>query len=199
MKNLLWFFLFLLGCSSTAMLNRIQTSTTYPNKLPLKAAVYLTQEIYERKVTTSPSTMTCSAWKAEVDVGEGYLTAILNGLSAALAKVDLVKTMPTPEFARNNGYDIVVNVNLINENLGITVNEGFWSNTVNTQFQVSFNLSFIDNQGNALYSYTANGNGFNNTTGSCSELAASSKISMETALHQIADNIATATYSGLKK
>ncbi len=199
MKYLALFLLLLVGCSSTAMLNKIQTSTTYPNKLPLKAAVYIPLELANRELLATPSTMTCSAWQAKIDAGDGYFTSIISGLSSAIKVVDVIKFVPTPEFARKEGYDLLITVGLGNENLSITVNQGLWTNTINTQFQISFTLSFVDNQGNSLYSYTANGSGFNNISGGCSDIAQSAKVSMEVALKQVADYIAQSTFSGLKE
>jgi hypothetical protein len=182
------------GCSSTASLSKIQTSNTYANKLPLKAAVYIPSELSNREIVTSPTTMTCSAWKAKINSGNGYYTALESGLSAALQAVDVVKTAPSPELAKTGGYDLLINVNLSNENSAVTVNEGFLTNTINSQFQVSLSLSFADKDGHSLYSYTANGSGFNNVSGGCSDIAESAKRSMETALKQVADYIAQSTY-----
>ena len=81
--------LIIAGCSATASLNKIQTSNNYTNKLPLKAAVYIPSELSNREVITSPSTATCSMWKAKVNSGNGYYTAIESGLSAAIQVVDV--------------------------------------------------------------------------------------------------------------
>ena len=186
--------LILAGCSSTAALSMIQTSNTYANKLPLKAAVYIPPELSNREVLTSPTTFVCSAWKAKVNSGNGYYTAIESGLSAALQTVDVIKTAPTPELAKTGGYNLLVSVALSNENSSVTVNEGFLTNTINSQFQVSFTLTFSDSLGRSLYSYTANGSGFNNISGDCSDIAKCAKAAMETALKQVADYIAQSTY-----
>lgn len=182
------------GCSSTATLNTIQTSNTYTNKLPLKVAIYVPSDMTNREVVVSPSTLTCSAWKAKINSGNGYLTAIVSGLSAAIETLVPVTTVPSPEMAKANGYDLLVTVNLSNENSSVTVNEGFFTNTISSQFQVSFTLSFADRNGQSLYSYTANGSGFNNVSGGCSDIAESNKKSMETALKQVADYISQSTY-----
>jgi len=184
----------LAGCSASATLNKIQTSNTYVNKLPLKAAVYIPPDLSNRVIQTRPTTMVCSAWKAEVNSGPGYYSSIQSGLSAALQSVDILKVNPTPEMAQSAGYDILITVNLQNENSGVTVSEGFFTNTINAQFQVSFGLSFADRRGQSLYSYTANGAGFNNVSGSCSDIADAAKMSMEFALKQVADYIAQSTY-----
>ncbi len=201
MKTILFAFATLLafavittGCSSTATLSKTQTSNTYTNKLALKTAVYLPPELSNREIVVSPSTQTCSMWKAKINSGNGYYTAIESGLSAALQSVDVVKVVPTPEMATTGNYDLLVTVNLSNENSSVTANEGFLTNTINSQFQVSFSLSFADKAGQSLYSYTANGSGFNNVSGSCSDIAESAKRSMETALKQVADYVSQSTY-----
>jgi hypothetical protein len=182
------------GCTSSATLSKTQTSNTYTNKLALKAAVYLPPEFSDREIVVSPSTQTCGMWKAKVNSGNGYYTAIESGFSAALQAVDIVKTVPSPEMAATGKYDLLITVNLSNENASVTANEGFLSNTLNSQFQVSFSLTFADKDGQSLYSYTANGSGFNNVSGSCSDIAESAKKSMETALKQVADYISQSTY-----
>lgn len=187
-----------MGCSSTAELSTIQTSNTYANKLPLKAAVYIPSELTNREVLTSPTTFTCNAWKAKVNSGNGYYTAIQSGLSSALQTVDIINTTPTPQLAETGGYDLLISVALSNENSTVTVTEGFLTSTINSQFQVSFTLTFADSQGRSLYSYTANGSGFNNISGDCSDIAKSAKMSMESALKQVADYIAQSTYSSAR-
>jgi Tfp pilus assembly protein PilX len=184
----------MIGCTSSATLSRTQTSNTYTNKLGLKAAVYLPPDFTDREIVVSPSTQTCSMWKAKINSGNGYYTAIESGLSAALQSVDVVKIVPTPEMAKTGNYDLLVTVNLSNENASVSVNEGFLTNTLNSQFQVSFSLTFADKNGQSLYSYTANGSGFNNVSGSCSDIAESAKKSMETALKQVADYVSQSTY-----
>ena len=184
----------IIGCSSTATLGKTQTSNTYVNKLPLKAAVYIPPDLSNREIVSSPTTMTCSAWKAKINSGNGYYTAIQSGLAAALKEVNVINTVPSPESAKGEGYDLLITVNLSNENSAVTVNEGFLSNTINSQFQVSFSLTFTDRDGQSLYSYTANGSGFNNVSGSCSDIADAAKGSMETALKQVADYISQSTY-----
>ena len=191
---LLLFAVITTGCSSTATLSKTQTSNTYTNKLPLRGAVYLPSEFSNREVVVSPTTQTCGLWKAKINIGNGYYTAIESGLSAALQNVDVVKVVPTPEMAATANYDLLVTVNLSNENSSVTANEGFLTSSINSQFQVSFSLSFADRAGKSLYTYTANGSGFNNVSGSCSDIAESAKKSMETALEQVADYISQSTY-----
>ena len=144
--------LIIAGCSATASLNKIQTSNNYTNKLPLKAAVYIPSELSNREVITSPSTATCSVWKAKVNSGNGYYTAIESGLSAAIQVVNVVNTAPSPELAKTGGYDLLVTVNLANENSSVAVNPSVFSSTINSQFQVSFSLIFSDRNGQSLYS-----------------------------------------------
>lgn len=182
------------SCSSTATLSRTQTSNTYANKLALKAAVYIPPDLANREIVVSPSTQVCGLWKANVNSGNGYSSAIESGLSAALQAVDVVKVVPSPELAAPGTYDLLITVNLANENSSVTATESFFSTTINSQFQVSFSLSFADSTGQSLYSYTANGSGFNNVSGGCSDIAESAKRSMETALRQVADYISQSTY-----
>jgi hypothetical protein len=186
------------GCSSTATLSTIQTSNTYTNKLPLKAAVYVPPDLSNREIVISPSTTVCGAWKAKISSGNGYQTAIESGLSAALQTLDAVKTFPSPEIGKSMGYDLLITVNLSNENSSVTASEGFLTNTINSQFQVSFSLTFADRNGQSLYSYTANGSGFNNVSGGCEDIAQSAKRSMETALKQVADYISQSTYGSVQ-
>ena len=115
-------------------------------------------------------------------------------LSAAIQVVNVVNTAPSPELAKTGGYDLLVTVNLANENSSVAVNPSVFSSTINSQFQVSFSLIFSDRNGQSLYLYTANGSGFNNVSGDCSDIAESARMSMETALKQVADYISQSTY-----
>ena len=182
------------GCSTTATVGTIQTSNTYANKIPLKALVYIPDELQNRMVVADPSTTLCSAWKAELTAGQAYRSAVENGLAAALESVQVVNVPPTPETAQQQNADLLVIVALSNENANITVNEKFLSSAINTQFQASILLTIADRNGQNLYTYTANGAGFGNQSGSCSDIAPALKTSMETAMKQIADNIAQSTF-----
>ena len=182
------------GCSTTATVGTIQTSNTYANKIPLKAVVYIPDELQNRIVIADPSTTLCSAWKAELTAGQAYRSAVENGLAAALESVQVVNVPPTPETAQQQNADLLVTVALSNENANITVNEKFLSSAINTQFQASMLLTIADRNGQNLYTYTANGAGFGNQSGSCSDIAPALKTSMETAMKQIADNIAQSTF-----
>lgn len=185
---------FVASCSTTATVGTIQTSNTYANKISLKALVYIPDELQNRVVVADPSTSLCSAWKAELTAGQAYRSAVENGLTAALASVQVVNVPPTPEMAQQQQADLLVTVALSNENANITVNEKFLSNAINTQFQTSLLLTFADRNGQNLYTYTANGSGFGNQSGSCNDIAPALKSSMETAMKQIADNIAQSTF-----
>lgn len=182
------------GCSTTATVGTIQTSNTYANKIPLKAVVYIPDELQNRIVIADPSTTLCSAWKAELTAGQAYRSAVENGLAAALESVQVVNVPPTPETAQQQNADLLVTVALSNENANITVNEKFLSSAINTQFQASMLLTIADRNGQNLYTYTANGAGFGNQSGSCSDIAPALKTSMETAMKQIADNIVQSTF-----
>jgi predicted lipoprotein with Yx(FWY)xxD motif len=105
-----------------------------------------------------------------------------------------VETVPTPEMAEQLQADLLVTVVLNNENANITVNEGFWAASINTQFQASVTVNFMDDDGQTLYNYAANGAGFGNRSGSCSEIAPALKTSMDSAMKQIADYIAQSTF-----
>lgn len=182
------------GCTSNATLDAVQTSSTYANKVKLNTLVYIPEDIRNRNLSCSPSTYICSAWKAEIVTGPGYESAIMSGLSAALASVRLVNTAPTPEMAEQLKADLLVTVVLSNENVNVTASEGSWTGSINTQFQASVTLNFMDRMGQSLYSYTANGSGFGNRSASCDEIAPALKASMETAMKQIADYIAQSTF-----
>ncbi len=121
-------------------------------------------------------------------------TTIKNGLSACLKEIQIMDNVPSPEEAKNKNCDIIITVKLNNENSSISVSEGFLSYSINAQFQVSFIFDFTDQNGQHIYSYTANGSGFNTMSGSCLDIAKPLKISMESALKQIADNIAQSTF-----
>ena len=184
----------LIGCSTAATLNRTQTSNTYPNKLKAKALVYVSPSLQSKVLIASPTTNECAAWKAEITAGQGHVSAIESGLSAAIESIEMVTVPPTPEAARERNAHMMITVNQANENANITVNSGFMSNTINSQFQTSLIVSFADAHGQSLYSYTANGTGFNNVSGTCNDIAESLRLSMESALKQIADYIAQSTY-----
>jgi len=186
--------LWLAGCASTATLDQTQTSNTYTNKLRLKTAVYIPSALSNREIQVSPSTNNCSMWHAKINSGNGYRSAIESGLSSAVISTDVVDFVPSPELAKSGNYDLLVTVSLSNENASVSVNNGFLSNTINSQFQVSFSLTFADRNGQSLYAYTANGSGFANVNGSCGDIADAAKQSMQTALKQVADYISQSTY-----
>jgi hypothetical protein len=182
------------GCSASATLSNIQTSNTYANKLKLKVGLFIPPEIKDRMTTVGTSTNVCSMWKAQVSSGNGYNTAIQSGLSSCVEDLVLSNSPISPESAKSEGYDLYVIPQIVNENASVSVQESFLTNTINSQFQTSVNLKFFDSNGETIFTYTANGSGFNNGSGSCSDIADIMKLSMETSLRQIADNISQSFY-----
>lgn len=184
----------LTGCTSSAKLNQVQTSNNYPNKLKLKALVHMPADLSGKQLVVTPSTSECAGFKAEIDAGYGYLSSIENGLRAAIETVEMVQTVPSPEEATRRGADLIITVNLQNESAGLSMASSMFSATLNSQFQISFNLQYMDAGAQSLYSYTANGTGFYNLSGVCADMAKSMQISMEIALKQVADNVSQSTY-----
>ncbi len=200
MKRKITYFIFIIlttlyyGCSATATLSGIQTSNNYPNKLKIKVGLFIPSEIKDRLTTVGTSTMTCSAWKAQISSGNGYNTAIQSGLSACIEDVELSNSPINPEMAKREGYDLYVIPQIVNENASVSVQESFLTNSINSQFQTSLNFKFINKDGETIYSYSANGSGFNNGTGACDDIAQVMKMSMETSLRQVADNLSQSIY-----
>jgi hypothetical protein len=186
------------GCSASATLSGIQTSNTYANKLKLTVGLYIPSEIKDRMTTVGTSTNVCSMWKAQVSSGNGYNTAIQSGLSSCVENLVLSNSPISPELAKREGYDLYVIPQIVNENASVSVQESFLTNTINSQFQTSVNLKFFNSKGETIYTYTANGSGFNNGSGSCSDIADIMKLSMETSLRQIADNISQGFYGSVQ-
>jgi hypothetical protein len=182
------------GCSATATLSGIQTSNSYPNKMKLKVGLFVPSEIKDRMTTVGTSTYTCSAWKAQVASGNGYFSAIQSGLSSCFETVQLSNSPISPEMAQRDGYDLYIIPQIVNENASVSVQESFLTNTINSQFQTSVSVKLLSPKGETVYTYTANGSGFNNGSGSCGDIANVIKLSMETSLRQVADNISQSIY-----
>jgi len=187
-------FLVYYGCSATATLSGIQTFNTYSNKLKMKVGLYIPSEIKDRITTVGTSTFVCSAWKAQVSSGNGYSTAIQSGLNSCIENVQLSNSPISPELAKTEGFDLYVIPQIVNENAFVSVQESFLANTINSQFQTSIALKFFNSSGETIFTYTSNGAGFNNGSGSCSDIAEIMKMSMETSLRQVADNISQSVY-----
>lgn len=190
----LLFISILYGCSASASLGGIQTSNNYANKLALDVGLYVPSEIKDRMTTVGTSTFVCSAWKAQIESGSGFNTALISGISSCVENLDVSNSPINPEMAKRKGYDLYVLPQIVNENASVSVQESFLSNTINSKYQVSMNIKVFDVNGNTVYTYTANGSGFNNGSGSCSDIADIMKLSMETSLRQVADNISQSLY-----
>jgi len=173
-------FLVYYGCSATATLSGIQTFNTYSNKLKMKVGLYIPSEIKDRITTVSS--------------GNGYSTAIQSGLNSCIENVQLSNSPISPELAKTEGFDLYVIPQIVNENASVSVQESFLTNTINSQFQTSIALKFFNSSGETIFTYTSNGAGFNNGSGSCSDIAEIMKMSMETSLRQVADNISQSVY-----
>lgn len=182
------------GCSSTAKLSGIQTSNTYSNKLKIKVGLFVPSEVKDRVTTVATSTFVCSAWKAVVASGNGYNTSLISGISSCIENLQISNSPISPELAKTEGYDMYIIPQIVNENASVSVQESFLTNTISTQFQTSLNLKFFNQTGETIYTYTANGAGFNNGSGSCADIADIMKLSMETGLRQVADNVSQSIY-----
>lgn len=182
------------GCSATATLSGIQTSNTYSNKLKIRVGLFVPSEVKDRVTTVSTSTFICSAWKAVVNTGNGYNTALISGISSCIADLQISNSPISPELAKKENYDFYISAQIVNENASVSVQDNFFSNSISSQFQTSLNLKFFDQTGSTIFNYTSNGAGFNNGSGSCADIADIMKMSMETGLRQVADNISQSIY-----
>ena len=183
------------GCTSTTTLNEIQTSNIYTNKLKLKVGLYVPSEIKEKSTVVGTSTIFCGAWKAQIASGNGYYSAIRSGLSSSVENVQLSNSPIDSELAQTEGFDLYVVPQIVNENASVSVVPTGLAWTIKSQFQTSISLKFIDSKGDTIYYCNLNGSGFNTGKGSCSDIADVIKLSMETGLRQITDNISETIYN----
>jgi|AntRauTorckE6833_2_1112554.scaffolds.fasta_scaffold05360_3 hypothetical protein len=184
------------ACSSTAKLSSesIHTSTKFQNKLPLKTAVYIPNELTNKKIKVTAASE-CNVWwkDPKVSIGNSYITAINNGLSSAIQSVNILKSPPS-ETANMDKYDLLIAVEMLDENASISHNTGAFKTSLNSQFEVSFTLTF-KKDGQTLYSSTVNGSAFNKLREGCSKMAESIKNSIGSALVQLTNNIAQTTHN----
>lgn len=186
------------GCTSTAVLNKIQTSNNYPNKLKVRALVYLSDDFKNRITPIKSSTNICAAYNGSIDVSSGYRSSIESGLNSCISEIEFVNVNPSPEMLKSKKADLTITVSIQNESFGLNCSEVSGFLTVgtrqNAQCQISFGLSYTDKDGKTLYSQTSNGSSFDTKDMGCSDIAQMMAQTMEKSLKQIADNIAQNTY-----
>jgi hypothetical protein len=185
-----------IGCTSQASIDRIETLNQYETKLPLTAFITVPAEIGERVIKTRPiSDGDCITFEAKVDAGKGFVTAVTSAFTAVFEHVTIAKQAPPESELMDKGYDVVVHTELLNEDAAVTVTDGIIFSNISTQYKVALKFAFYNMQGNAVFSFTAHGNGFKNKReGICPDIGPVLRSSVMQALEMIADEISQATY-----
>ena len=183
------------GCTSQASIDRIETLNHYETKLSLTAFIAVPAEIGERVIKTRPiSDGDCITFEAKVDAGKGFISAVTSAFTAVFEHVTIAKQAPPESELIDKGYDLVVYAELLNEDASVTVTDGIIFSNISTQYKVALRFSFYNMQGNAVFSFTAHGNGFKNKReGICPDIAPVLRSSVMQALEMVADQVSQAT------
>jgi hypothetical protein len=184
------------GCTSQASIDRIETLNHYEKRFPLTAFITVPPEIGERVIKTRPiSDGDCITFEAKVDAGKGFVTAVTSAFTAVFEHVTVAKQAPPESELVDKGYDLRIHVELLNEDAAVTVTDGIIFSNISTQYKVALRFAFYDMQGNAVFSFTAHGNGFKNKReGICPDIGPVLRKSVMQALEMVADEISQATY-----
>ena len=194
MKKIISFLFIILvfeGCSSTAFLHKQQTTVTYSDRLPGRIGLYIPDNIKNNLLECSSSGSSCGAYSFNIELGSTLSEAIRSGVETACNEVVILDAMPNSSTLKSSQLKFAIVPRLTNANGDVSFSTGFFKTPVKGTFQASITFSLMDANGKTFYSFSSNGSGFENASvGSCSGAADVVGKAAETAIQQIADNIA---------
>jgi len=178
------------GCSSVVRMQKVQTTLTYSDKLPVKVGLYIPPEISNYQADVPTSSSSCGAWHFPMPLGQGLNDAIRSGAETSVNEVTMFSSQPNFASTGSGACAFYLVPKLNNVNTDVSFTEAFFSNSIKANMQVSITINVIDNTGKTFYSFTSNGSGFENGSGSCGTGADLLSNCSRNTLQQIADNIA---------
>ncbi|GEM_PF-6111912 len=190
--------LFLLGlaviftaCSHTVNLRHTQTTVTYSDRLSGRTAIYISPNIADRILEVASIGDPCGGHHYKMDLGHSLATAIRTGVETACQDVVVLSRRPSPLEMKAEDIHILLIPILTSADADLTFHPIIFSNPAcKATFQAGVTTQVIDANGKTFFSFTSSGIGLSNTTADCDQAADVLARATETALQQIADNIA---------
>ena len=191
---LLWIVgtMFILGCAHQVTLRTtIQPNALIAKKLPKTVAVIFSGEMPTYVESVKPSSFAGSAHTYNFELGKALCPALFRSVETVYDKVILSKSIQPQD-----QYDGIIKFSLANSNMDVYFQEGFLSSTAKANCSISVTIEAYDNSGKLLRKTTVNGSGFSSKGTDVFSANKSFAAAAETAIQQIADNVANLLISG---
>jgi len=145
MKKFRWSFilgiLVFAACThSVTVRPNLDVTATIANQLDLAVGLYIPPEVRGLSMQDDGNW----ANKYTFDVGEAVSSIIYKSLRRVFSYVELVEAYPTEQLLKERKLDLVAIARITEANVGLHIQEGFWSNDAKGNTQISSSLSFLD-------------------------------------------------------
>ena len=191
---LLWIVgtMFILGCAHQVTLRTtIQPNALIAKKLPKTVVVIFSGEMPTYVESVKPSSFAGSAHTYNFELGKALCPALFRSVETVYDKVILSKSIQPQD-----QYDGIIKFSLANSNMDVYFQEGFLSSIAKANCSISVTIEAYDNSGKLLRKTTVNGSGFSSKGTDVFSANKSFAAAAETAIQQIADNVANLLISG---
>jgi len=197
MKKITLFFfsillMFIVSCTHHVTIRpNLDVTATIANQLDFKVGLFIPPEIKGLMMQDQGDW----ANKYTFNVGEAVSSIIYKSLSRVFRYVEILETYPTEMMISEREFDFVSIARLTDANVGLTIQQGFFTNTASGNTQISAGLSFFDSKLIQFTSVQATGTGMGDegidllSTGK-SEFS----ISVESAIRNLGNNIVQQVY-----
>jgi hypothetical protein len=133
--------MFFMACThSVTMRPNLDVTATIANQLGFNVGLYIPPEVKQLKVSDQANW----ANKYSFDVGQSVSSIIYRALSRVFKYVELTESYPTEQMIKERSFDFVATARITEANVGLNIQEGFWSNDAAGNTQITASLAFFD-------------------------------------------------------
>lgn len=184
--------IFIHGCSYNVTIRpNLDVTATIANQLDFRVGLYIPPEIKGLKMGDRSDWAT----KYTFNVGESVSSIIYKSLSRVFKYAEIIESYPTETMIRERKLDFVVAARITEANIGLSTQEGLFTNDAQGNAQVSASLSFFDPELIQFTSVQATGTGMGDES---IDLLSTGKnefsISVEAAIRNLGNNIVQQVY-----
>lgn len=178
-------------CSSNRIKNNNSTKCIDLKKIPKNVAVIFSSEMPTYVDSVRPSSYLGSAHTYNFELGKALCSALHRSVETVYENATLTKSIQPQD-----KYDRIIKFSLADSNIDVYFQEGFLTPTARASFSISVTIEAYDGSGKILRKTTVNGNGFSSKNADAFSANKVFAAAAESAIQQVADNVANLLISG---
>lgn len=180
------------GCAQDVRLRPGLTPISGGSRSPLRVALLIDSSIPTHVDSAKPTSVQFATAMSTYNfrVGEALAPLIEKAAEEAFRKVSKVSALPSPEATQQMEVDGTLQVKLIGTNLALDAQEGLFTQTMRTNYEVTLQGVFFDRTGRQLFSTNARASAFSSQDrGLMSQGGHEFSGAVEKAVREVAGNV----------